>query len=39
MVGYIQSGRPSTVVTDGNIDKAEQLLKEDWRLFLQKLSV
>jgi hypothetical protein len=31
-------GRPSTDVTDVNIDKAEQLLEEDRRLSLRELS-
>jgi hypothetical protein len=39
MVDDIQSGRPNTAVTDVNIDKAAQLLKEERRILLQKLPV
>jgi hypothetical protein len=38
VVDDVQSGRPSTAVTDVNIDKAKQLLKEDRRLSLRELS-
>jgi hypothetical protein len=36
VVDDTRSGRPSTAVTDVNIDKAEQLLKEDRRLSLRE---
>jgi hypothetical protein len=38
VVDNTSSGRPSTAVTDVNIDKAEWLLKEDRRLVLRELS-
>jgi hypothetical protein len=37
VVAKAQSRRTSTVITDVNTDKVEQLLKEDRRLSLRKL--
>jgi hypothetical protein len=38
-VDDIRSVRPNTAVTDVNIDKTEQLLKEDRRILVQELPV
>jgi hypothetical protein len=38
LVDDVRSGRPSTAVSDVNIDKAKQLLKEDRKLSSRELS-